>query len=86
MLILTRKKNESIVINKEIEITVVEIAPGQVRIGIKAPRQMEILRKEILEATVEESKKAAESSREMVKRKEELKGLFGDGENSVKKD
>lgn len=50
MLVLTRKKAESIMIGEEIEIVVTEISPGQVRIGVKAPHHLQVLRKEIYQA------------------------------------
>lgn len=59
MLVLTRKKNESIVINGNIEIIVVGIEDGKVKLGIKAPKNIEIHRKEIYEAIQKENKKAA---------------------------
>ena len=59
MLVLTRKQNESIMLGGDIEIIVTEISPTQVRLGIKAPRDLEILRKEIYDAVIEENKKAA---------------------------
>ena len=47
MLVLSRKKNESIVINENIVITVVEIRGDKVRLGIQAPREVPIHRSEI---------------------------------------
>ena len=47
MLVLSRKKNESIVIDENIVITVVEIRGDKVRLGIKAPREVPIHRSEI---------------------------------------
>lgn len=47
MLVLTRKKNQSLVIGNDIEIQVVEVSGEQVRIGIKAPSSIRILRKEL---------------------------------------
>ena len=47
MLILTRKTGESIWINDEIEIIISEVKGDQVKIGISAPRMMEILRGEL---------------------------------------
>ncbi len=47
MLILSRKKNESIVIDGKIEVQVIDIGDGRVRIGINAPKNMEIHRKEV---------------------------------------
>ncbi|WP_018749981.1 carbon storage regulator CsrA [Paenibacillus sanguinis] len=47
MLVLSRRVGESIVIQDNIEITVIGVEGDNVRIGIKAPRQVEIFRKEI---------------------------------------
>lgn len=47
MLVLSRKKNESIVINENIIITVVEVRGDKVRLGIQAPRDVAIHRSEI---------------------------------------
>lgn len=47
MLALTRKKNEAIVINNNIEITVLEIKGDQIKLGINAPKDVSIYRKEI---------------------------------------
>jgi len=50
MLVLSRKKNESIVINDNITIVVVEIRGDKVRLGIEAPKDVPVHRKEIYEA------------------------------------
>ena len=47
MLVLSRRKGESIVIQDNIEITVLGIEGDNVRIGITAPRQVDVFRKEI---------------------------------------
>jgi carbon storage regulator len=47
MLVLSRKKNESIVIDDRIVLTVVEIRGDKVRLGIEAPREVPVHRKEI---------------------------------------
>lgn len=60
MLVLTRKKDQSIVINQNIEITVLEVQGDQVRIGINAPRDISIHRKEVFLQIADENKKASE--------------------------
>lgn len=50
MLVLSRKKNESIVINNNIEIVVVEIRGDKVRLGIKASNEIPVHRKEVYDA------------------------------------
>jgi len=59
MLALTRKTGQSIIIDDNIEITVVEVKGDQVRVGISAPRSVKILRKEIFEEIRAENKVAA---------------------------
>ena len=49
MLILTRKANQSIIINDEIEIFVCSSKPSSVRLGIKAPKPIRVYRKELVE-------------------------------------
>jgi len=62
MLVLTRKKDESIVIGDNIEIKIVGIEEGKVRLGISAPKDVEIHRKEVYVDIQEENKKAATGS------------------------
>ena len=50
MLVLSRKKNESIVVDDSIVITVVEIRGDKVRLGIEAPREVAIHRSEVRDA------------------------------------
>ncbi len=47
MLALTRKKSESLVINNNIEITILEIRGDQVKLGISAPKEVPVYRKEV---------------------------------------
>lgn len=60
MLVLTRKKDESIKIGEDIEIVVVEVSEDRVRLGINAPRHMKIFRAELLKQIEEENIKSAE--------------------------
>ncbi len=50
MLVLSRKKNESIVINSDIVITVIEIRGDKIRLGIVAPKDVPVHREEVYEA------------------------------------
>ena len=57
MLILTRKVGETLTIGDNIEVAVLEVRGGQVRIGVSAPRDVVVNRKEILNRLNPESKK-----------------------------
>ena len=50
MLVLSRKKNESIIINDNIVVTIVDIKGDKVRLGFEAPREITIHRREVFEA------------------------------------
>jgi len=50
MLVLSRKTNESIVINNEITIVVVEIRGDKVRLGVEAPKEVPVHRREVYDA------------------------------------
>ena len=58
MLALSRKKGESIVIDNDIEITILEVKGDQVKLGIKAPKSVPIYRKEIFVQIQEENMNA----------------------------
>lgn len=60
MLVLTRKKNESIMIGDNIEIIIVEAHGDQVKLGINAPRAIPVHRKEVYDAIQSENIKAAQ--------------------------
>ncbi len=61
MLVLSRKKNQGIMIGDNIEITIIEVQGDQVRIGINAPKSISVYRKELYEEIQQENKKAAEN-------------------------
>ena len=72
MLALSRKKNESIVINNDVEITVLDIKGDQVKLGITAPKAVQVYRKEVY-IQIQESNKAASTSEGL----DALKNLLG---------
>ena len=59
MLVLSRKKNESIVINDNINIVVVEIRGDKVRLGVEAPKEIPVHRREVYEAIMRDRESAA---------------------------
>lgn len=61
MLILSRKKDESIIIGDNIEISIVDIKGDHVKLGIKAPRDVKVYRQEVYEAIQKENKAAVNS-------------------------
>lgn len=58
MLVLTRKVHQSIVIGDDVEVVVLEVRGEQVRLGIRAPKNVAVHRKEIYEQIVEENKES----------------------------
>ena len=62
MLALARKVNESIVVNDNIEITILEVKGDQVKIGIEAPKSVPVYRKEIYSQIQKENAEAANIS------------------------
>jgi len=61
VLILTRKTNQSIMIGDQIEIVIVEVRGDQVKIGIKAPKDIAVHRSEVYKEIQEQNKKASKS-------------------------
>ena len=69
MLALSRKKGESLIINNNIEITVLEVKGEQIKLGIAAPKEVPIYRKEVYMQIQEANKEAmTEPSPEMLKK------------------
>ena len=76
MLVLTRKRNESIVIGDDIEVSVLSVAGEKVRIGIAAPRDIPVFRKELYLEIQQQRLEAGTSAPDEVD--EALKRLSGD--------
>jgi len=72
MLALSRKKNEAIVINNNIEVTILEVKGDQVKIGINAPKEVPVYRKEVY-LQIQEANSEAVNAEGM----EALKNLLG---------
>lgn len=72
MLALSRKKGEALMINNDIEITVLEVKGDQVKLGIAAPKQVTIYRKEVYAQIQEANKEASDNMAGL----EQLAGLF----------
>jgi carbon storage regulator len=58
MLVLTRKKDESIIIGDDIEIIISDISEDKVKIAVKAPQNVKIFRKELIKAVEDENVKS----------------------------
>ena len=61
MLALSRKKDEAIIINDNIEVKILEIKGDQIKIGVSAPKSVPIYRKEVFTQIQEANKEASES-------------------------
>ncbi|MFC4100349.1 carbon storage regulator CsrA [Paenibacillus xanthanilyticus] len=81
MLVLSRKTNESIMIDNQIEVVVVSVEGDVVKLGIRAPKEVEIFRKEIYLNIQAANKEASTSSLQL----RQLSKLFeNDGDSSPK--
>lgn len=68
MLVITRKKGEALLIGNDIEITVVKLDDGSVKLAIDAPKSVTILRKELYKEVQEENKHATEFNLDILKK------------------
>jgi carbon storage regulator len=75
VLVLSRKKGESIVIGDDIELSIVDVRGDSVRIGIKAPRAVSIYRKEIYEEIIAANRQASEGVIGIRDKLDQLKGV-----------
>lgn len=68
MLALSRKKGEALVINNDIEVTVLEVKGDQVKLGISAPKEVPIYRKEVYLQIQDSNKEAMQADLEALKK------------------
>jgi carbon storage regulator len=61
MLVLTRKPDQSIMVGNEIEITILEVRGEQVRVGIRAPKNVTVHRKEVFDLILEANRAASDA-------------------------
>ena len=80
MLVLSRRVGESILIGNDIEITILKIDGGAVKIGITAPKSYKVYRKELYERIMKENIRASEA------KPVNIKGVFEDGQSDRKSD
>ena len=70
MLVLSRQRDETIMVGDDIEVTVIDIRGDKVRLGVTAPREVSVHRKEVYDAIRRENREAAQVS------PEDLAGVF----------
>ncbi len=66
MLILARKLNESIIIGDQIEVSIVEIRGDQIKLGIKAPKNVKVYREEVYRAIQQENIEASRAKPDLI--------------------
>lgn len=68
MLILTRKIGETILVDNKIEICILEVSNGNVRLGIKAPENVKIIRKELIKEIKEENEESVKNTENFIRK------------------
>jgi len=68
MLVLSRQKDESIMIGDDVEITIVDVRGDKVRLGITAPKEIPVHRREVYEAIQREKEQNSEKKQEQADR------------------
>ncbi|OXM14129.1 carbon storage regulator [Paenibacillus herberti] len=75
MLVLGRRKGESILIGPDIELTVLEIGPDGIKIGISAPKEITILRKELFQEVADINRDSVQQTVSLEDLKHQLQSL-----------
>lgn len=75
MLVLSRKKGQAVMIADDIEITILEVEGDVIKLGISAPKDIKIFRKELLLSILESNREAAEGQIDMQNMSEQLKKI-----------
>ncbi len=70
MLVLARKKNESIVIREDVVVTVVEVRGDKVRLGIEAPKEVKVHRREVYDAIRQAEQEAKQQAEQQAEQQE----------------
>lgn len=68
MLVLTRKAGQSILINEDIEVCILEASEGSIKIGINAPKSVKVLRKEIISEVKNENIESLKDIGDLIKK------------------
>ena len=76
MLVISRKKNEGMIINENTELTIIDIQGDRVKIGIEAPSEVKIIRKELLETEDANREAALTKIRPDLKKLKELENIL----------
>ena len=83
VLVLTRRANQSIMIGHEIVVTVLEVRGDQVRLGIKAPRSIDVHREEIFLQLQQANREAVTSSNEVLESLSDITPAADDAETQA---
>lgn len=75
MLVLSRKKGQSIVVQDKIEITVLEVEGDTIKLGISAPKEVSIIRKELLQSVQESNRDAVVQKTDIASLSNQLKKI-----------
>jgi len=75
MLVLSRKKGESIILQDNIEITILEVNADTIKIGIQAPKEVDIVRKEIYLSVQETNRASADPSTNLQALRDRIKKM-----------